>query len=268
MNYVLLLLLATLYGCATSKLDVDTNIPSVLFFSPETSGPPLSGKISFLAGSSHQVSLARSTQSATVFSSNPTAVVVHTNTELGASWTAGLAASLGIFKRLDITLEDRVDAPMRAGLQWQVIGPEYKKTGFKFSLLSSVGYYKDKETAQKNSWGDQSEKLSNVTSETKDRTWSAGFSSGLRLHEAILFFVSGNYQEDDLISNLVIVGGNSYNLSNLTKTTTGVCGLELNKSFKDLDMFIHAEVGLSQVVDRAELKELRRVWGIAMGGHF
>jgi|GEM_PF-5656833 len=257
-----------LTGCATSTLNLDSHVPSALFFSPESSGGFLNGRGQFLVGSAHKESLGRSTQTATIFSSSPSAVVVETTPEQTANMSLGAALNLGLLSRFDLFLEARTEAPTRLGVQYQVLGSKFGDNGFKFSLISSVGYNKDKDVGRKDSWGDQSEKLSNVSGQMRDRSWSGGFSTGLRFSPSFLTFVSANYQEDDFQGDLSIQGGNSYSMIDLTQTTTAVVGAELSTGEKPNKLYLHAEVGLSKIESRFGGEFTRRVWGLSMGGTF
>ncbi|MBT3585826.1 MAG: hypothetical protein HN509_13050, partial [Halobacteriovoraceae bacterium] len=135
-------------ACGSRSINVDFHLPTHQFLTPETTGEALGVKGSINAHHAHKVSLARTSQSSNVFSSDPGSIDLQTDPKGDNSFGVGLNGAVGIWDRIDLLINKSNEAPWQGGLQVQVLGsPDRKTLGLKLSIAGYAGYQSDREVA-------------------------------------------------------------------------------------------------------------------------
>jgi hypothetical protein len=230
-HFLVPLLLLTLYSCSSSSLNVDYHIPMIRSFSAETLGEKGAFSVMGSGHSNHQVSVLRSSQSASVFSSTPSAVTIDRETQSSVSLGMGIQGAYALVERLDLFLAKNNEAPYEIGTQFQFLGEKGSVgKGFKASIWGSVGAQVDNEDESTLSLGDNSSKLDNVEAKTDIASRSFGLVVGHRLHEKLLIFTHFMHQFYEADSNLKINNGITVNKKQEAEQWAGSLGLRFNEA--------------------------------------
>lgn len=256
------------YSCSSSSLNVDFHIPMTRSFSPETLGEQGMFGIMGAYHSNHQVSVMRSHQSASIFSSTPSAVVIDQESQSTVSSGMGVQGSLGIFSRLDVFLAKNNEAPFEAGLQWQFLGEQGSKgTGLKASIWGSVGFQEDNEDESTTSFGDNSSKLDNVEAKTEIASRAIGILLGHRFNDKWLVFTQFLHQFYAAETDLKVTGGVSVNKKIDTEQNAASLGFRLGQADKAL-IFFQLEGGISTLRVQRGPTDTHRSLAATVGANF
>jgi hypothetical protein len=256
-----------IFACGSSDLNLEFHSPSVKFQSPETTGRQMGGRAQFSIGTAHEVSMARSSQTKELFSSNPSAVTITEETTIDPSWHLGYSGHIGIIPRIDFYVQDRGEAAFKGGFQFQVYGGTPSDKGMKISISAGGGYYDQSELSTSDLFSDPDD-FSNVTGKIINRAWESSLIIGNRVNENIILYLNLNMGEDDISSHIQVSGQTRIELDNRFKSMGALIGAIVERKSGESNYFLQAEGGFSNLKSRFGVKSTHKVWGLASGIRF
>jgi len=235
-KYISLLLLPLLYhSCATRSLNVDFDLPGGNhMISPETSGERGNFEINGRSHIAHDVELGGSSQSESLFSSDPGAIVINQSSELKGGIAFGLNGGVGVHRRVDIIAGVSTQGVFEGGAKICVWGdPDAKKKGHKVSLYGMIGYSDEDEASNDNFFGvdDDDKKYDNVSANLVLKSQTVGVVFGHRVNEKNLYYSNFGYSSYKMESVINVNNSSSYDLGSRLEMMNILAGYR--RSIKD-----------------------------------
>jgi hypothetical protein len=253
MKFIFLIALAMLTGCSTTRsLNLDLHVPTTKMISPETTGKALGVRAQAGIGATHKLSLARSSQTSTLFSSSPNSVVVDTVPKHSASMTLLGIIDVGVWKRIDISISKTGEGPYNFGGKFLVYGdPSSEVEGVKVSFAGHYGFQTDDEVASSEGLFDSKEedtaKFTNVTGIIHIKSRGASIIVGKRISPKFMPYFHLYHETYEVESSLHVAGGQSYNLDTNLEHSGLLAGGVVGITEKDFTVIQQIEGGLSKL---------------------
>lgn len=224
-----------LVGC--SAVNVDYNVPTGHFLSPESTGTTPGAENStlnkiqteFILQPVNKISIARVQQQ---FLWND--YTTDSDIAVTPTITIGVNAGVSISRRLDFTAKKCYDCPIMGGAKYQLIGsPENERQrGHKMAIAAFGGLFHEKEkSADVNSI--DGKKAEKIESDTRILASEYHVIFGERLTESTLLFLDGFYTHHEVQTEIIRQGGQKLDRNSNLDNFGGDFGVRFSSSPKE-----------------------------------
>lgn len=228
-------LLLTMVGC--SALNVDYNVPTGHFLSPEAIGTTPGEENStlnkiqteFALQPVNKISMARVQQQ---FLWND--YTTDSDIDITPTATIGVNAGVSISRRLDFTAKKCYDCPVMGGAKYQLIGSaeNERKRGHKMSIAAFGGLFHEKEKSQDVTSIDN-KKAEKVESDTRILAAEYHIIFGERLTESTLLYLDGFYTHHEVQNEIIRQSGQKLDRHSNLDNFGGDLGVRFSSSPKE-----------------------------------